>query len=136
MVPLNRHGINRTDASPLMRCSFEETIDVLCDAAAFAQHENANGASASIMTGQMTEMGTGVAQVLFPASDLSVAQLKPQGKVLRSTCRSHTSRALEETMEYVVDDARMGTIRPLSPPTVGGETGRKRARFRPASPWA
>ena len=31
LMPLNRHGINRTNSSPLKPCSFEETIDILSD---------------------------------------------------------------------------------------------------------
>ena len=38
IMPLNRHGVNKTEnPSPLMRCAFEETMDVLCDAAGLAQ---------------------------------------------------------------------------------------------------
>ena len=29
---VSRHGINRQDSGALMRCSFEETVDVLMDA--------------------------------------------------------------------------------------------------------
>jgi len=66
IMPLNRHGINRAvDSSPLMKCSFEETTDVLSDAALFAESENAKGVTASIMTGQMAALGTGTVDVFF-----------------------------------------------------------------------
>jgi hypothetical protein len=29
LMPVTRHGINRTRAGPLMKCSFEETVDML-----------------------------------------------------------------------------------------------------------
>ena len=133
LMPLNRHGINRTDASPLMRCSFEETTDVLCEAAIFAEHENARGVTTSIMTGQLAEIGTGTVQVLFPSDGSSQPECGPLPRVMRSTCRSHRTSELGETLELVLDESRVGGARPLSPPTVL-EAPRKRARFRPVSP--
>lgn len=136
IMPLNRHGINRTETSPLMRCSFEETTDILCEAAGFAQAENARGVSTCIMTGQTPHMGTGTVDVLFPVQSerLTVEQCKPQGRVMRSTCRSYVKNMVEENLEYVMDPQRPTTLRPLSPPTLEGSTTRKRARFRMASP--
>ena len=107
IMPLNRHGINKTEhTSPLMRCSFEETMDVLCEAAGFAQSENARGVSTSIMTGQLAHMGTGATTVLFPAPRAVPADLRPAGRVMRSTCRSYLRRTDAETLEYVLDAAR------------------------------
>ena len=140
LMPLNRHGINRTDASPFMRCSYEETTDVLCDAAMFAESENARGVTTSIMTGQLAELGSGTAEVLFhdrcmaPSTEEIRSELVPRGRVLRSTCRSHTVTEVEQVVEYVYGDVRPVGARPLSPPTVDPETRRKRARFRPVSP--
>ena len=135
VMPLNRHGINRTDTSPLMRCSFEETTDILCDAAGFAQTENARGVSTSIMTGQLPHMGTGTVQVYFPQEPgLPSVNCKPAGKVLRSTCRSYVDTEDTERLEYIIDTQRVASVRPLSPPTVDGGNVRKRARFRIVSP--
>lgn len=135
LMPLNRHGINRTDVSPLMRCSFEETTDVLCDAAVFAEHENARGVTTSIMTGQLAALGSGMTKVLFPEEEVCIAS-KPKVRLLRSTCRSFVRKEAVEQLEYVFDDQRPRGSRPLSPPTVVEKDGntRKRARFRPLSP--
>ena len=139
LMPLNRHGINKTDASPLMRCSFEETVDVLNDAAMFAERdESGKGVSTAIMTGQLAALGTGAAEVLFhercapPSREVVLA--KPRGRVVRSTVRAHAPAAeVEEVLEYVFGDVRPVGTRPLSPPTVG-PAARKRVRFRPESP--
>jgi DNA-directed RNA polymerase II subunit RPB1 len=133
IMPLNRHGINRTDQSPLMRCSFEETSDVLFDAALQAETENALCVTTSIMTGQLAQVGTGTAQVLFPSKKpiQTAGGARIGGRVMRSTCRSYVRHDLEETIEYVMESARPGGTRPLSP-NEGSEY--KRARFRPASP--
>lgn len=37
LMAITRHGINRQDTGALMRCSFEETVDVLMDAASHAE---------------------------------------------------------------------------------------------------
>lgn len=136
LMPLNRHGINRTDSSPLMRASFEETTDVLCDAAVFAESENAKGVTTSIMTGQLAEMGTGGVEVLFSPAlfhKYRPSEMAPKGRALRSTCRSHSVTGIAEVMEYVIDNVTPNVTRPLSPPTLEGNA-RKRARFRPVSP--
>lgn len=135
IMPLNRHGINKAEhAAPLMRCSFEETMDVLCEAAGYAQSENARGVSTCIMTGQLANMGTGAARALFPVhAPPSVAHAGTR-RAVRSTCRSYTQRADAEVLEYVSDD-RVRPVRPLSPPSVDERNAtRKRARFRVVSP--
>jgi len=138
LMPLNRHGINRTDSSPLMRCSFEETVDVLCDAAMFSEQENARGVTTAIMTGQLANFGTGTVQVRVPDHNTvsNKRQLYPQGRVMRSTCRSFVQSTDETTeqLEYVLSSSRPSRVRALSPPTLEGVHKRKRARFRPASP--
>ena len=160
LTPLTRHGINRTSATPLMRCSFEETTDVLCNAALFAESENALGVTTSIMTGQRCRFGTGAVDVLFPREmlrDCLPPAQRRRGRVLRSTCRStdlHVHK--EEVLEYVLESTR-----PSRHPAQEGERGtgertgekggdvegargmvaegvpprkRKRVQFRPRSP--
>ncbi|CAK7355676.1 unnamed protein product [Dovyalis caffra] len=50
LMAITRHGINRNDTGPMMRCSFEETVDILLDAA---------GVTENIMLGQLAPIGTG-----------------------------------------------------------------------------
>lgn len=66
LMAITRHGINRQDTGALMRCSFEETVDVLMDAAAHAETDPMRGVSENIIMGQLPRMGTGkcTAQVL------------------------------------------------------------------------
>ena len=134
LMPLNRHGINRTDASPLMRASFEETIDVMCDAAIFAESDaNGTGVTASIMMGQLSKVGTGVTHVLVPRTESQHDDTSTTKGVLWSTCRSFpSSQVINEVVEYVMGDVRPAATRPLSPPVSVSQ--RKRARFRPRSP--
>ena len=131
IMPLNRHGINRTESMPLMRCSFEETVDVLSNAAMFAEEENAKGVTTSIMLGQLSEFGTGRVDVQLRKRNVVTQPFRT--RVLRSTCRSHTRELPAETVEYVCERVRHR-------PTLGdqieeiADTARPRVRFRPSSP--
>ncbi len=71
LVPITRHGINRVDSGPLQRASFEETLDVLFDAAAYAEKDKMLGVSENIMLGQFIPTGTGAFDVLLDATKLA-----------------------------------------------------------------
>ena len=68
---INRHGINRGDIGPLAKCSFEETTEMLTNAAIFADVDRVNGVSASIMLGQVPPGGTGSVHPLLDDSLLT-----------------------------------------------------------------
>ncbi|KAK4387915.1 DNA-directed RNA polymerase II subunit RPB1 [Sesamum angolense] len=59
LMAITRHGINRNDTGPMMRCSFEETVDILLDAAVFAETDCLRGVTENIMLGQLAPIGTG-----------------------------------------------------------------------------
>ncbi|OMH83513.1 DNA-directed RNA polymerase II subunit RPB1 [Zancudomyces culisetae] len=56
---ITRHGINRADTSALMRCSFEETVEILLDAAAGGDLDDCRGITENILLGQLPPLGTG-----------------------------------------------------------------------------
>lgn len=59
IAAVTRHGINRADTGALMRCSFEETVEILLEAAATGELDDCRGISENVMLGQMAPMGTG-----------------------------------------------------------------------------
>jgi DNA-directed RNA polymerase II subunit RPB1 len=59
LVATTRHGINRADTGALMRSSFEETVEVLMEAAAVGEKDDCHGISENVIFGQMAPMGTG-----------------------------------------------------------------------------
>jgi len=65
LMAITRHGINRVETGPLMRCSFEETVDILLEAAAFAERDMMRGVSENIMLGQFSAIGTGAFTLLL-----------------------------------------------------------------------
>ncbi|KZO99631.1 beta and beta-prime subunits of DNA dependent RNA-polymerase [Calocera viscosa TUFC12733] len=63
LMSITRHGINRTDAGALMRCSFEETVEILFEAAAMGEKDDCRGIAQNIMFGQVAPLGTGAFDV-------------------------------------------------------------------------
>ena len=59
LMSITRHGFNRIDSSPIARCTFEETIDVLYQSAVFGTCDDLKGVSANIMVGNLAPIGTG-----------------------------------------------------------------------------
>ena len=58
-MAITRHGINRADTGPLMRCSFEETVEILMEAAAIGEVDYCTGVAENVLLGQVAPMGTG-----------------------------------------------------------------------------
>ena len=56
---ITRHGINRVDSGPLRKCSFEETAEILLEAAFFGEHDTLTGITENIIFGQLAPYGTG-----------------------------------------------------------------------------
>ncbi|KAM3078211.1 DNA-directed RNA polymerase II core subunit rpo21 [Clarireedia jacksonii] len=65
LMAITRHGINRADTGALMRCSFEETVEILLEAAAVGELDDCRGVSENVMLGQLAPMGTGEMDVLL-----------------------------------------------------------------------
>lgn len=65
IMSITRHGINRNDTGPLMRSSFEETVEILVEAAAFAEPDYLKGVSENIIVGNMAPLGTGAFDLIL-----------------------------------------------------------------------
>ena len=63
LMAITRHGINRADTGALMRCSFEETVEILLEAAACGELDDCRGVSENVMLGQLAPLGTGELEV-------------------------------------------------------------------------
>uniref|UniRef100_A0A7R9ZZU0 DNA-directed RNA polymerase n=1 Tax=Pyrodinium bahamense TaxID=73915 RepID=A0A7R9ZZU0_9DINO len=60
LMAITRHGVNRTNLGPLMKCSFEETVEILMDAAVYNETDYMRAVSENIIFGQLAPIGTGV----------------------------------------------------------------------------
>lgn len=67
-MPITRHGINRVRNGPLRRCTFEETLDVLTEAALNGECDGLRGISENIMVGKSIPTGTGCLDIRFKDS--------------------------------------------------------------------
>ena len=74
LLAITRHGINGVDSGALMRCSFEETVDVLMEAAMYSEPDKVRGVSENIMLGQLAPLGTGEFELYLNESMLKDAQ--------------------------------------------------------------
>ncbi|KAL9620482.1 MAG: hypothetical protein Q9160_004951 [Pyrenula sp. 1 TL-2023] len=71
IMPVTRHGINKSDTGALMRCSFEQTVEILNDAAASGEKDITHGVSENLVLGQMAPVGTGALEVYLDEEMLS-----------------------------------------------------------------
>lgn len=88
IMPLSRHGINRMGTGPLLRCSFEETPDILCDAACFGEVDNGMGVSQNIMTGKVASIGTGLSNIMMNPNMLHPRAIQLEAKVGKKVLKS------------------------------------------------
>lgn len=70
IMTIDRHGVNKTDIGPLAKASFEETQDVLVNAAIFGEMDKVKGVSSNIMIGQAFQGGTNLSKVLLDEQEM------------------------------------------------------------------
>ena len=58
-MAITQHGINSNDTGPMMRCLFEEIVDILLDDAVFYEGDPLRGVTENIMLGQLDPISTG-----------------------------------------------------------------------------
>lgn len=51
LTSITRHGINRLDSGPLRKCSFEETVEILLEAAVYNESDSLKGITENIILG-------------------------------------------------------------------------------------
>ena len=79
LTSITRHGFNRAQTGALMRCSFEETVEILFEAGAAAELDDCRGVSENVLLGQMAPIGTGAFDVMV--DEESLIKYMPEQKV-------------------------------------------------------
>jgi DNA-directed RNA polymerase II subunit RPB1 len=64
IMSITRHGIGKTDINPLSKCTFEQSVDILLDAAKEGKRNEISGISENILLGQVINSGTGIVKVI------------------------------------------------------------------------
>lgn len=110
LMGITRHGINRADTSALMRCSFEETVEILLEAASNGEIDNCYGVAENVMLGQMAPLGTGSMQLFLDQNALQSAITAPGSQAGLFDALAHKNagafRAAGSHTPYLVDGAR------------------------------
>jgi DNA-directed RNA polymerase II subunit RPB1 len=70
LQPMTRHGITKVNGGTFQRASFEETMEVFLEAAAFASTDLVSGVTENIMLGKLAPVGTAAFDLVCPASAL------------------------------------------------------------------
>ena len=71
VMAVTRHGINKSDTGALMRCSFEQTVEILLEAAAAGELDDCRGVSENLILGQVAPVGTGTMEVFLDQNMLA-----------------------------------------------------------------
>eukprot|EP01063_Lacrimia_lanifica_P005858 TRINITY_DN13530_c0_g1_i1.p1 TRINITY_DN13530_c0_g1~~TRINITY_DN13530_c0_g1_i1.p1 ORF type:complete len:1888 (+),score=754.16 TRINITY_DN13530_c0_g1_i1:83-5746(+) len=79
LMAINRHGINRQEVGPLMRCSYEETVEILVQASAMNEVDHCTGVSAQVLLGQQSMCGTGLHSLIVDEALLRKLAVQPEG---------------------------------------------------------
>jgi DNA-directed RNA polymerase beta' subunit len=59
VMAINRFGLNRRQTGPLMRCTLEESVQMLMDAGIYSEFDPTTGPSERVALGRLVEHGTG-----------------------------------------------------------------------------
>jgi len=81
IMPINRNGINRIDCGPLRKCSFEETLDMILEAAAYGISDPLTGVSENVLLGQLASIGTGSFDLVVDLKKLSEPRYLPDAYI-------------------------------------------------------
>ena len=114
LMSITRHGINRTEVSPLHKASFEETVEMLFEAAAYGEEDCLRGVTENIMLGQLAPIGTGEIDVMMDIHKLkdAIIQFDQKPEML-------DKRTLDEYNDINAEGTPFGTF---TPRVGGGET--------------
>nr|GFA30022.1 DNA-directed RNA polymerase II subunit 1 [Tanacetum cinerariifolium] len=124
LMAITRHGINRNDTGPMMRCSFEETVDILVDAAVYAETDYLGGVTENIMLGQLAPLGTAECDLLLNEKMLEQAldvQLPSYMEIDTGMTRGHLT----------VTPFHNGSMSPCCSPHIQLSPGGMDAQFSP-----
>lgn len=111
IMSIDRHGINKSDRGPLPKCSFEETTDMLAQAAIFSELDKMTGVSSNIMFGQEVPSGTGFVDVLFDEHKYlsCLATIEEDNEIVENTYEADYNKAAKIDMYCAEDNFTFNT---------------------------
>jgi DNA-directed RNA polymerase II subunit RPB1 len=117
LTAITRHGINRIDSGALRKCSFEETVEILLEAALHGETDPLSGITENIIMGQLAPYGTG-------AFDLMVDTDLIKTQATTSYLMQQKQQVGEEDLYNMIEEEGERTPLVMSPeaPLDGGQT--------------
>ena len=110
LMAITRHGINRQDVGPIMRCSFEETVDVLMEAAVHTEHDPLKGVSENLLLGQLAKIGTGAFDLLLDVQKCSLAMELPMNSNVDAMMTGAAQRIYDEDLPSAISTPWIGSL--------------------------
>lgn len=131
LVSMNRHGLKKQPTGPLVRSSFEQTVDVLAEAALFGERDDMAGVSENIIMGSLAPIGTGGMDIVetrgaAPRDDAvdyvssKIDELLPDEELPKPLLSATPVAPAPSYSTYCELD--VGAYCPSSPPTHCGDT--------------
>ena len=129
LMAITRHGINRTNQGALMRCTFEETVEILMEAAAMGNLDHCQGVAENVLLGQIAPMGTGAFKICLdvdmlkdvivdyrmPVQAAMQAQLDPSGsKTPSGMMTPYDSASPSSQYGYSIEASAAAAFSPLA----------------------
>ncbi|SGZ56963.1 CIC11C00000000390 [Sungouiella intermedia] len=105
LMAITRHGINRAETGALMRCSFEETVEILLEAGAAAELDDCRGISENVILGQMPPLGTGAFDVMV--DDKMLQHATPNANLITSGVQTGDDGGATPYRDYEMDDDKI-----------------------------
>jgi DNA-directed RNA polymerase II subunit RPB1 len=87
---ITRHGINRVNSGPLRKCSFEETAEILLEAAFYGEHDTLTGITENIIFGQLAPYGTGSVDLIVDKEALLNCNQMPNEDIFDGQVSLHS----------------------------------------------
>ena len=127
-IPITRFGINRADTGALMRCSFEETVEILLDAAACGELDDCRGISENVMLGQLAPLGTGEMAIMLDqemlntvvSDQLFMPGVQDPSAVVDGAATPYEAGGQPQNISYPMSDDPSASFSPIV--TSGGES--------------
>jgi DNA-directed RNA polymerase II subunit RPB1 len=117
LTAMTRHSMHKLGGSTYHHASFEETQDVLIQAAAFGTYDNVTGVTENLMMGQLMPGGTGACDVLFEPAGGVLPQPQTVVKPLVAPLPP-TKNALKVAPLFQRAQTGQTLVKPLVKPTV------------------
>ncbi len=73
LMSVSRHGVNKSEVGPMLRASFEQSVEVFMTSSMFSQYDHLNGVTENVMLGQLAKVGTGLVDLLVDCEKLQGA---------------------------------------------------------------